>query len=147
MLKTFSNKGEANAIPLNAENINFNFTDLDNRSISESGSNDAGKWIKFNDGTMVTYQNVAITLMVTENWADSGVYVANYATPISFPQVFQEPPEVLIDLKFKQGAGWRVDWELPIVTTSTFKNIGMGRIGRHDSAKFVASIFAIGKWK
>lgn len=143
MLKTFSNKGEANAIPLNAENINFNFTDLNNRSISESGSNDAGKWIKFNDGTMITYQNVDITLAVTESWAD----IANYATPISFPQVFQEPPEVQIDLKFKQGAGWRVDWELPIVTTSTFKNIGMGRIGRHDSAKFVASLFAIGKWK
>lgn len=44
MLKTFSNKGETNAIPLNAENVNFNFTELDNRSISESGSNDAGKW-------------------------------------------------------------------------------------------------------
>lgn len=136
MLKTFSNKGETNAIPLNAENVNFNFTELDNRSISESGSNESGSWIKFNDGTMITYQNVDITLTVTENWADSGVYVANYATPISFPQVFQEPPEVLIDLKFKQGAGWRVDWELP-----------MGRIGRHDSAKFVASLFAIGKWK
>lgn len=147
MLKTFSNKGEANAIPLNAENINFNFTDLNNRSISESGSNDAGKWIKFNDGTMITYQNVDITLTVTENWADSGVYVANYATPISFPKIFQEPPEVLIDLKFKQGAGWRVDWELPVITNSSIKNIGMGRIGRHDSAKFVASIFAIGKWK
>lgn len=43
MLKTFSNKGEPGAIPLNAENINFNFTDLDNRSISESGSNETGR--------------------------------------------------------------------------------------------------------
>ena len=30
MLKTFSNKGEAGAIPLNAENLNFNFTELIN---------------------------------------------------------------------------------------------------------------------
>ena len=30
MLKTFSNKGEAGAIPLNAENLNFNFTELNN---------------------------------------------------------------------------------------------------------------------
>lgn len=55
MLKTFSNKGEANAIPLNAENVNFNFTELDNRSISESGRNDAGSYIKFNDGTMICF--------------------------------------------------------------------------------------------
>jgi|GEM_PF-5194631 hypothetical protein len=55
MLKTFSNKGETNAIPLNAENVNFNFTELDNRSISESGRNDAGSYIKFNDGTMICF--------------------------------------------------------------------------------------------
>ncbi len=30
MLKTFSNKGEAGAIPINAENLNFNFTELIN---------------------------------------------------------------------------------------------------------------------
>ena len=112
MLKTFSNKGEANAIPLNAENINFNFTDLDNRSISESGSNDAGRWIKFNDGTMITYQNVDITLSVNEAWG--GIFVGNYATPINFSQTFKEPPEVLIDLKFTQGAGWRIDWDFQI---------------------------------
>lgn len=28
MLKTFSNKGEANAIPLNAENLNYNFQEV-----------------------------------------------------------------------------------------------------------------------
>mgnify|MGYP005978058955 FL=1 len=145
MLKTFSNKGEANAIPLNAENINFNFTDLDNRSISESGSNDAGRWIKFNDGTMITYQNVDITLSVTEAWG--GIFVGNYATPISFPQVFQEPPEVLIDLKFTQGAGWRIDWDFPVITNSSIKNIGIGRGTASDESKCKATIFAIGKWK
>lgn len=30
MLKTFSNKGEASTIPLNAENLNFNFAELNN---------------------------------------------------------------------------------------------------------------------
>ena len=145
MLKTFSNKGAAGAIPLNAENINFNFTDLDNRSISESGSNDAGRWIKFNDGTMITYQNVDITLSVTEAWG--GIFVGNYATPISFPQVFQEPPEVLIDLKFTQGAGWRIDWDFPVITNSSIKNIGIGRGTASDESKCKATIFAIGKWK
>lgn len=145
MLKTFSNKGEAGTIPLNAENINFNFTDLDNRSISESGSNDAGRWIKFNDGTMITYQNVDITLSVTEAWG--GIFVGNYATPINFSQTFKEPPEVLIDLKFTQGAGWRIDWDFPVITNSSIKNIGIGRGTASDASKCKATIFAIGKWK
>lgn len=145
MLKTFSNKGEAGTIPLNAENINFNFTDLDNRSISESGSNDAGRWIKFNDGTMITYQNVDITLSVTEAWG--GIFVGNYATPINFSQTFKEPPEVLIDLKFTQGAGWRIDWDFPVITNSSIKNIGIGRGTASNTAKCKATIFAIGKWK
>lgn len=145
MLKTFSNKGEAGAIPLKAENINFNFTDLDNRSISESGSNDAGRWIKFNDGTMITYQNVDITLSVTEAWG--GIFVGNYATPINFSQTFKEPPEVLIDLKFTQGAGWRIDWDFPVITNSSIKNIGIGRGTASDASKCKATIFAIGKWK
>lgn len=65
MLKTFSNKGEANAIPLNAENLNFNFTELINilRPIgSYFETSDAnfdpntawcGTWVLENDGTVL----------------------------------------------------------------------------------------------
>lgn len=113
--------------------------------IVESGSNDKGNWIKFNDGTMMTYQNVDITLSVTETWG--GIFVGNYATPINFPQTFKEPPEVLIDLKFTQGAGWRIDWDFPVITNSSIKNIGVGRGTASDTSKFKATIFAIGKWK
>lgn len=113
--------------------------------IVESGSNEKGNWIKFVDGTMITYQNVDITLSVTEAWG--GIFVGNYATPINFPQTFKEPPEVLIDLKFIQGAGWRVDWDYPVITNSSIKNIGVGRGISTDTSKFKATIFAIGKWK
>lgn len=65
MLKTFSNKGEAGAIPLNAENLNFNFTELINilRPIgSYYDTSDAnfdpntawcGTWTLENDGTVL----------------------------------------------------------------------------------------------
>ena len=65
MLKTFSNKGEANAIPLNAENLNFNFTELINilRPVgSYFDTSDAtfdpntawcGTWVLENDGTVL----------------------------------------------------------------------------------------------
>lgn len=65
MLKTFSNKGEANAIPINAENLNFNFTELINilhpvgeyfyTSDANFNPNTAwcGTWALENDGTVL----------------------------------------------------------------------------------------------
>ncbi len=122
--------------PLNSDNLKLQ---------PESSSNENGNWIKFVDGTMITYQNVDITLSVTEAWG--GIFVGNYATPINFLQTFKEPPEVLIDLKFIQGAGWRVDWDFPVITNSSIKNIGVGRGTSTDTSKFKVTIFAIGKWK
>ena len=145
MLKTFSNKGEANAIPLNAENINFNFTDLDNRSISESGSNESGRWIKFNDGTMITYQEIKVEIACDTAWGN--LFVGNYATAINFPQTFKELPKVLIDLKLKTGACFKVEWEVPVITTSSYKNIGIGRGTISNAVSFTITLYAIGKWK
>lgn len=65
MLKAFSNKGEANAIPINAENLNFNFTELINIlhpvgeyfSTSDATFNPntawCGVWTLENDGTVL----------------------------------------------------------------------------------------------
>ena len=160
----FKSKGETGAIPINANNLNLMQDNVENsfksskitsdtdtyncnyiNGIIESGSNDNVNWIKYVDGTMITYQKVDITLSVTEAWG--GIFVGNYATPINFSQTFKEPPEVLVDLKFTQGAGWRVDWDFPVITTSSIKNIGVGRGTASDTSKFNATIFAIGKWK
>ena len=65
MLKTFSNKGEAGAIPLNAENLNFNFTEVINMiypvgsyyETSDATFNPntswSGTWALENDGTVL----------------------------------------------------------------------------------------------
>ena len=143
--------------PLNSDNLKLQpktaKTTSDNdvyscnyvNGIVESGSNENGNWIKFVDGTMITYQNVDITLSVDTAWG--GIFVGNYATPINFSQTFKEPPEVLIDIKFTQGAGWRVDWDFPVITNSSIKNIGIGRGTSSNESKCKATIFAIGKWK
>ncbi len=114
-------------------------------SIIESESNDNGNWIKYNDGTMITYQNVDITLSANEAWG--GIFVGNYATPINFPQTFKEPPKVLIDLKLKAGACFKVEWEVPIITTSSYKNIGIGRGTTSNAVGLTITLYAIGKWK
>ena len=52
-----------------------------------------------------------------------------------------------IDLKLKVGAGFKVEWKVPIITTSSYKNIGIGRGTSTNAVSFKATIFAIGKWK
>ena len=82
MLKTFSNKGEANAIPLNAENLNFNFTELINilhpigeyfyTSDANFNPNTAwcGTWTLENDGTV---------LVSKSNESDSALHIHHQA--------------------------------------------------------------------
>lgn len=97
MLKTFSNKGEANAIPLNAENLNFNFIDLDNRSIEEIGSNSNGSWIKFSNGIMVVTQH-KIQSMSLIDVNDGQIFRGNIGTLPDFPIEFSEAPIVSLTL-------------------------------------------------
>lgn len=113
--------------------------------IIESGSNSNGNWTKFADGTMITYQEVEIETACNTAWGN--LFVGNYATAINFPQTFKELPKVLIDLKFKVGACFKVEWEIPIITTSSYKNIGIGRGTSSDAVGLKVTIFAIGKWK
>ena len=160
----FKNKGETGAIPINEENLNLMQDNVENsfksskitsdtdtyncnyiNGIIESGSNDNGNWIKYVDGTMITYQEIEVEMACNTAWGN--LFVGNYATAINFPQTFKGLPKVLIDLKLKVGAGFKVEWEVPIITTSSYKNIGIGRGTSTNAVSFKATIFAIGKWK
>ena len=113
--------------------------------IVESGSNEKGNWIKFVDGTMITYQEIEIEIDCNTAWGN--LFVGNYATAINFPQTFKELPKVLIDLKLKTGACFKVEWEVPIITTSSYKNIGIGRGTSSNAVALTITLYAIGKWK
>ena len=113
--------------------------------IVESGSNETGNWIKFVDGTMITYQEIEVEITCNTAWGN--LFVGNYATAINFPQTFKELPKVLIDLKLRAGACFKVEWEVPIITTSSYKNIGIGRGTSSDSVGLTITLYAIGKWK
>lgn len=160
----FKSKGETGAVPLSPENLNLMQDNVENsfksskitsdtdtyncnyiNGIIESGSNDNGNWIKYVDGTMITYQEIEVEIACNTAWGN--LFVGNYATSINFPQIFKGLPKVLIDLKLKVGACFKVEWEIPIITTSSYKNIGVGRGTSSDAVGFKATIFAIGKWK
>jgi len=113
--------------------------------IIESGSNSNGNWVKFEDGTMITYQEIKVEMACNTAWGN--LFVGNYATAINFPQTFKELPKVLIDLKLKEGACFKVEWEVPIITTSSYKNIGIGRGTTSNAVGLTITLYAIGKWK
>lgn len=118
---------------------------LSTKVINSSGSNSNGNWIKFEDGTMITYQEIEVEMACNTAWGN--LFVGNYANAINFPQTFKELPKVLIDLKLKVGACFKVEWEIPIITTSSYKNIGIGRGSSSNAVGLTITLYAIGKWK
>lgn len=118
---------------------------LSTKVINSSGSNSNGNWIKFEDGTMITYQEIEVEMACNTAWGN--LFVGNYATAINFPQTFKELPKVLIDLKLKVGACFKVEWEIPVITTSSYKNIGIGRGSSSNAVGLTITLYAIGKWK
>lgn len=118
---------------------------LSTKVINSSGSNSNGNWIKFEDGTMITYQEIEVEMACNTAWGN--LFVGNYATAINFPQTFKELPKVLIDLKLKVGACFKVEWEIPVITTSSYKNIGIGRGSSSNAVGLTIALYAIGKWK
>lgn len=118
---------------------------LSTKVINSSGSNSNGNWIKFEDGTMITYQEIEVEMACNTAWGN--LFVGNYATAINFPQTFKDLPKVLIDLKLKVGACFKVEWEIPVITTSSYKNIGIGRGSSSNAVGLTITLYAIGKWK
>lgn len=130
---------------LDSSGISHNRELLSTKVINSSGSNSYGNWIKFEDGTMITYQEIEVEMACNTAWGN--LFVGNYATAINFPQTFKELPKVLIDLKLKAGACFKVEWEIPIITTSSYKNIGIGRGSSSNAVGLTITLYAIGKWK
>ena len=132
-------------VEYNGTTVPQGYEKVSDGNIVESGSNETGNWTKFVDGTMKTYQEIEVEMACNTAWGN--LFVGNYATAINFPQTFKELPKVLIDLKVKTGACFKVEWEAPIITTSSYKNIGIGRGTSSDAVALTITLYAIGKWK
>ena len=125
--------------PLNAENLNYNFS-----HIVESGSNDNGNWVKYSDGTMLCYgtrlfENVDVTkawgnIYETESSIDFG----------NFPQTFKEAPKVFLT----QGYGSTMFVEM--LGSTTKEKIGSTWLWSpvtRAKAYINYNFLAIGRWK
>lgn len=143
----FKNKPNTTT-PINATNLNNNFFDLDNRSIYESGSNEKGNYIKFNDGTMiVTRETYETTINVNVSWGN--IFVGGDYTEWEFPVPFINVPDlVLFDVNSTTTNGcFKTNYEPTKITKNSIQNVYVGRGTSASDVAFKIYILAIGKWK
>lgn len=120
--------------PINAENLNYNFS-----HVIESGSNENGSYIKFADGTLICCKNYASTPTSLKLWGGSiyytdiqmGVWALNFKI-----------------LKNAQVSNTTAQYWCNVYDTSE-TSAGKVRLIRPDNntVGFNIHLFAIGKWK
>lgn len=71
---------------LNAQNLNNNFNECNN--IIESGSTSAGRYIKYNDGTMIQWGKVSLTPNTSRHQGGLAYYSAE--NTITLPQEYYD---------------------------------------------------------
>ena len=119
--------------------------------IVESGSNENGNWIKYNDGTMIcTSVKLFENVSVTNSWGN--LYETPELSLGNFPQSFISTPEgincIMINNGNSSGKGSGGFVEYIIGTTNT--SWGKTAIAKPTSvaaANIGLSLIAIGKWK
>lgn len=119
---------------LRSQNIEYNNDTLKNTldKIIESGSNDKGSWIKYNDGTMICY---GVWRILKEETIVEGTY----------PYPFISNPFLIGSVHIEAGVSFT-----PNVydTYNTDKQNYQVRINRPPTGAYIQGNFiAIGKWK
>ena len=121
--------------PLNATNL---------QKITDSGSNANGNYIKFQDGTMVQWNDLEV-----DDQAIDGVYGSLYqgTRSITLPQAFKNEHYMALCTQFLWGTGASWGSVVQRNTKSTFTIRGYDIASRASGTRTFISWFAIGKWK
>ena len=131
---------------LNANNLNNNFNELDNKidGIIESGSNANGSWIKYNDGTMIQYGK-SITGTTAYTTAYGNGYYDNAEHTVTFPIEFYNDNVYVSSIAF---VGFGLGGCSMTTLTKTSFNYYMFSIRSYtfSSSPYITWI-AIGRWK
>ena len=119
--------------------------------IVESGSNDNGNWIKYNDGTMIcTATKLFENVSVTNSWGN--LYETAELTLGNFPQPFISTPTgincIMITNSNSSGKGSGGFVEYIVQTTNTsWGKTAIAKPVSSPGANIGLSLIAIGKWK
>lgn len=114
--------------------------------IVESGSNNYGNWIKFEDGTMICTRTITVTIDCTNSWG-SLYYGENY-DKFNFAQSFIEPP--ILNLQYNATGSLSfipIAYSEIVIDKDGFKKIEIARPNSATGVSVEVYFIAIGKWK
>lgn len=109
-----------------------------------SGSNATGSWIKYQDGTMITWQSVTLT---SPTWTAEGAGYKTGTGAITFPQEFNAAPIVTISATIPQGAWMWAGGSPSGVATDSIATCGVFSFTNPTPSTFFVHVVAIGRWK
>ena len=119
--------------PLNAENLNYNFS-----HIIESGSNDNGSYVKYSEGTLICYGVSTITSANPNTTTDKVVNLPYYFINTNYRVSFQ---------KLNSGSYWAdINEQVTNKTNNSF-TIACWNSASQSSGVINHEYIAIGKWK
>ena len=109
----------------------------------ESGENDNGKWIKYNDGTMICWGYRSFSNLSIQNAWGALYETASEHNLGDFPQTFINTPELFTNTR----NGSTIFTERLLPTRSSLGSTWFYCPVSRTNESFIMSYFAIGKWK
>ena len=114
--------------------------------IVESGSNENGNWIKFNDGTMICTRSIEKQIPCTATWGS--LFYGFDSDAYNFAQEFITPPLLyLFAYQRLDSSFWLSNYYNTIITTTGFRHYAIMRPTSADNVAYTLNVLAIGKWK
>ena len=111
------------------------------KHITESGSNDNGHYIKFDDGTMICYRQGTLTIP-TMTQQPNGLWLAANVGDFYFPETFSAAPFA----EMKLQAGEEINCS-PRSVSRTHYNASITSVSDLSGLTRSYFLFAIGRWK
>ena len=161
------NKGETGAIPINKDNLNHmdngisnndsaignlanlntsvkdNLVNAINSTIVESGTNENGTYIKYDNGIMICFKTITITgVNINGSWG--ALYESGAIQLGDFAQTFSERPTVINEKSAGQGC-W-LELNDNITNTSAGRCYVVSAVSSTNKS-LTFEITAFGKWK
>lgn len=129
---------------LRSENIEYNSDSLKNTldKIIESGNNDVGEYVKYENGRLVTAHKVTRNLSRTSAWGN--MYETNEQADLgNFPMTFKEIPYIFLTL-YGQNALFESVAE---ASKTSAGKVYLLAPTANSSSDYTIQVLAVGKWK
>ncbi len=123
------------------ENFNSHLAESAKKHITESGSNSNGRYIKFDDGTMICYSNRDCSAPPN---SPRGTLYSTGSEGWTFPSTFISTPSIFINEVKGVGNCWGALGNIATTTTGTSFQLFRASSGANIST---AGLYAIGRWK